>query len=148
MSKLHASWDRRVEKGAVIQGIRGIRARSHVRVMSLLGETLQEVVAVVVDHALGVLLVEVETITTRIAQTTTEGKRHTKLANVGEAVEVGEVSRVDSKAVHLNHLIRIKLQVGTNNKEIFSLSNINHPTVQANHIIRGSREAESFIEPR
>ena len=98
----------------------------------------------VVDHALGVLFVVVETITVRIAQIVIEGKKHTKATDVGEAVVAEEVSRVDLEVVPLNHLIEIKLRVETNTKEVFSLSSINHSTVKANHRIRGSRDAESL----
>ena len=97
------------------------------------------------DHALGVLFVEIETIATRITQTVTEGKSHTKVADVGEAVVVEEVSWVDLEAAHLNRLIKIKLQVGTNTKEAFCLNNISHPTVQVSHRTKKFREVGFLI---
>ena len=69
----------------------------------------------------GVLFVEVKTITARITQTMTEGKRHIKVVDMGEAVVVGEVNRAYLQAVPLNPRIKIKLRDGINT---------NYPTVQ------------------
>ena len=70
----------------------------------------------------------------------TEGKRHTKVADVGEVVGVEEVNRVDSEAVPPNRPIKIRLQAEINIKEVYNLNNINHLIIKVNYRTKDSKE--------
>ena len=100
------------------------------------------------DHAPGVLSVEAETITAAISLIVTEGKRYTKALDVGEVVVVEEDNRVGLEVVPPNPLTEIKLRGRTSIKEVFSPSNINHPTTQAKLKTRVPKEDECLIYPR